>query len=158
MNILIAYYSRTNVTATIINEVVKEFSDEINVDIEVIKDKKNRNGSINYLLSVIDAVRRKNTEIENIEKNPSDYDLLIIGTPVWAATMANPVLAYLNQIKDNVNDFATIITAGSSGFEQTLNDIESIIGQKVITTLNISTKDRQSGYSEKIANFVKKLE
>ncbi|MDR3063257.1 MAG: hypothetical protein LBU40_03850, partial [Methanobrevibacter sp.] len=153
--ILIAYYSRTNVTANVINKISKE----IDCDIEIIKDKKNRNGPLNYLKSGIDAARGKETEIETPSKNPSDYDLTIIGTPIWASTMATPVLTYLNHKKEEIKKLSIIITTGSSGIEKTIQEIEKLIGTTSVESLTLKRNDLSNitEYNNKISTFISKI-
>ena len=45
---------------------------------------ENRAGIIGYLFAGRDAVRKKLTKLKPLKFNPTDYDLVIIGTPIWA--------------------------------------------------------------------------
>jgi len=128
MKILLVYYSRTNNT----RKISEEISTKLNCDIEEIRDLKERSGKLNYLKSGYEAIRSKETQIEDMKNDPSDYDLVIVGTPVWASTMATPVLTYLNKNKNKIKDLAILITFGGSGYEKTTNNIEKLCGKKAI--------------------------
>ncbi|MDR3291687.1 MAG: flavodoxin [Methanobrevibacter sp.] len=154
MKILIVYYSRTNVTANVVDEVSKK----LNCDIEKINDLSNRSGPLNYLKSGYDAIRKNETKIGSTKKNPSDYDLVIIGTPVWAGTMSSPILTYLNQNIDKIKNLCVIVTFGSSGDESTIRNIEKIINKHSIASLKISRKDFKSSFTHKVDEFVNKIE
>ena len=153
MKILVTYYSRTRVTAGVANEIVQK----LNCDIEEIKDTKNRSGAIRYFTSIIDAIRRIPTEIEPIKKNPADYDLVIVGTPVWASTMANPILTYLKENKDKFKEIAVFCTCGKSGFDKTLSKMEESAGKQAIAKLAMIKVDINSSFDTKINEFIEKL-
>ena len=120
MKTLVVYYSRTQNTA----KVAKLIKEELNADIEEIKPVKGYGGPIGYARGGVESSRGKTPKLEKTTKDPSDYDLTIIGTPVWAFTMASPVLTYLRENKDKFNDVAFFTTAGSSGMESTLENME----------------------------------
>lgn len=153
MKVLIAYYSLTKVTEGLVENV----SEKIECDVEEIKDKQNRAGRIKYLTSIIDALRGKKADIKSPEKNPEDYDLVIVGTPVWARTMATPVLSYLDLNKDKIKSVGAIVTCGGNGIEKTIADIESILGKKIVSALTMTREDFNSSYDNKIDKFIEEL-
>lgn len=71
---------------------------ELGSDIEEIVDLKNREGKLNYLSAAGDASRGKETKIGPLSRVPSDYDLIIIGTPIWAWS---PTPAIRTYVKNN---------------------------------------------------------
>ena len=153
MKILITYYSRTNIT----EKVAKTIQNNLSCDIEEIIDLKNRSGALGYVKSCLDAIRKTPADIKPIEKDPSDYDLVIIGTPVWASTMASGVLTYLNENKEKFNDVSFFCTCGSSGYEETLNKMEEIVDKKAVERLFITKKDLNTSFDSKIQDYTKKL-
>jgi flavodoxin len=80
MKALLVYYSRTGNTHMIANTI----SESIKCDMEEIVEKDKRKGIIGYIKSGYQASRGKVVHIEDSKYEVSDYDLLIIGTPVWA--------------------------------------------------------------------------
>ena len=115
MKILIVYYSRTNVTKMIAEKLQKE----LKCDIEEITDNGNYNGKLGYLKGGMTASMSRTSDINPIAKNPSDYDLVIVGTPVWASNIATPVFTYLMKYRDQINKMASFCTCISSGWEKT---------------------------------------
>lgn len=94
MKSLVVYYSRTG-SAKFVAETIAA---ELGSDIEEIIDLKNREGKLNYLGAAGDASRGKETKIGPMNRVPSDYDLIIIGTPIWAWS---PTPAIRTYIKNN---------------------------------------------------------
>lgn len=108
MKTLVVYYSRTGNTRKAAESIAKH----LNADIDEIIDKKNRTRKIiGWLIAGKDASQKKLTEIE-YEKNPDDYDLVIIGTPVWAWTMTPAIRTYLS--KNKFKKVAFFCTSGGS--------------------------------------------
>jgi len=154
MKILIAYYSRTNNT----EKVAKQIQKNLNCDIEEIVDLKNRSGTFGWIKSLIDAIRQNPSNIKPIEKDPSEYDLVMIGTPIWASTMASGVLTYLKENKEKFKDVSFFCTCGSSGYDETLSKMEEITGKKAIETLFLTNDDLNSSFDSKIQSYTKKFE
>jgi len=142
---LIAYYSRTGNT----KKVGEKISKMLNADIDEIIDKTSRDGIKGWLIGGRDAMREKETKIK-YKKNPSKYDLVIIGTPVWAFTLTPAIRAYLgaNKMK-RVAFFCT--HGGSPG--KTLAEMENL-SKKPIAILSIKDKEINSSDIQ-IKNFCK---
>ncbi|MHB9155725.1 MAG: flavodoxin family protein [Endomicrobiales bacterium] len=104
--ILVVYYSRTGTTG----RVAKDIAARLDADIEKITDLKKRSGAAGRLYAGRDAVRRSTTEIGPVEKNPADYDLTVIGTPIWAGNMTSAVRTYLGNTKTRVKNIACFST------------------------------------------------
>lgn len=136
MKTLVVYYSRSNIT----KEIAKEIQKELNCDIEEIKPLKGYDGKTGYAKAGYESVTKKTPEIEAIENNPADYDLVVIGTPVWASTMASPVYTYLTQNKDKLNNVAFFATCGGSGDESTLKNMAKLVGKEGVATYSATRK------------------
>src|SRR3989339_644824 len=96
MKTLIVYYSRTGTT----KRVAEAIAEKLGADLEEIVDKKDRKGAMGYLTAGRDATLRRLTEIEPLKKRAEDYDLVIIGTPIWSWNMSVAVRAYLSLNKE----------------------------------------------------------
>jgi len=93
--------------------------------------------------------------IKELEKDPSDYDLLVIGTPVWAGKMSTPVRAYINEIEDKVNNVALFCTMNSKGDESTLKGMEELIGKMAMAKSSFTSGDIKNGsYLEGVGKFI----
>lgn len=97
MKSLVVYYTRTG-NARFVAETVAA---EIGADVEEVIDLKKRTGALGFLSGGFDARRGKETEIAPTKKSPSEYDLVIVGTPIWAGRPTPAILTYLKK-----HDFA----------------------------------------------------
>ncbi len=154
IKVLVVYYSRTGIT----KKVAEVISEKLNGRIEEIKDKKNREGIINYMLSGYEAVKGKAPEIREMTENPGDFDLIVIGTPVWAANMASPVRTYINKQKKYIKDYALFCTYKGSGANKAFEKIKNELGKEPIATMDIIDKEiNNDSYLNKITEFIKKV-
>lgn len=83
MKVLVAFYSRTGNTKF----VAKKLAEQLDADLCEVKDKKNRKGRLTFLTGGYAAKMEKLTDIEVI-KLIEDYDVVIVGSLVWAAKIA----------------------------------------------------------------------
>ena len=151
MKTLIVYYSRSGHTKTIADELVKRLS----ADSEEIHETKSRTGIIGYLRAGKDATFKKATPIESCAIDPSGYDLVIIGTPVWAFTMAGGVRTWLTEHGKKLKQVAFFATMGGSGDKRTFVHMEDLCGQAPIATTTFIDKKIDKGeYQEQLDAFV----
>ena len=154
MKTLLVYYSRTGIT----KRIAEEISQLLNCDMEEIVDKEKRSGIIGYIKSGYETTRNKIPEIETPKHDLSQYDRLIIGTPVWANKMAVPVKAYLKQNKDQIPNMACFCTCGGTGIDATLKGISEYVDVSPSASFGLKSSEIKSGsYKTVIENFVQDL-
>jgi len=154
MKSLVVFYSRTGVT----KRVAGAIQTLLGCDVEEIVDLKKRGGLFGFIVAGKDAMLKKQTPIKPLEKNPADYDLVIIGTPVWAWTMSCATRTYIMQNKENFRNVAFFCTAGSSGIDSTFRHMEELSCKKPLAILGIMTKEVVKNQSQaKIQQFAKSL-
>jgi len=130
--ILIVYYSLTGNTQ-FIAEVIR---DTIKADILEIKPIKelNPSSSMKYMWGGYQSTMKKKPKLTAIAKNPLDYDLIFLGTPVWAWKHSPPMRSFLSMYDLSSKKVAIwTCSAGGSGkglerFNDTLKEAE-IIGK-----------------------------
>jgi flavodoxin len=153
MNTLILFYSRTGTTKILAGKIEAMLS----VDIEEIIDKKNRSGAIGYIMGGRDALKKFLTKIEPLKKDLTAYDLIIIGTPVWAGTMVPAVRTVITEQKANLKKLAFFTTQGGAKEQRVLGDLEALSGIKPEAKMFLTTKEvKNSGAEKKIIKFVQK--
>jgi flavodoxin len=93
MKSLVVYYTRTGNTKF----VAETIAAELGSDIEEVIDLKKRGGTLGYMAAGRDATGEKLTEIAPTKQVPKDYDLIIVGTPVWAWRPSAAIRTYLSK-------------------------------------------------------------
>lgn len=152
--ILVVFYSRTGNTKKAAEAIAKE----LNCDTEQIMDVKSRMGIIGWIRSGMEGSREKLALIQDTKKDPSTYDMVIIGSPVWGGKMSSPVMTYISKNKDRFKQTAFFITCGGPKNEPVFKGMEALCGKKPLAVLEITDEQIKSGeYTGKIQKFVSEL-
>ncbi|NPV42673.1 MAG: flavodoxin [Firmicutes bacterium] len=145
--VLVAYYSRTGNTRC----VAQKIKETIGCDIEEIIDKENRKGIIGFLKSGYQALKGIPAEIEENSKEVSQYDLVVIGTPVWAGRVSCAVRRYIIKNKDKFKNLAYFSTQMGTNEDRVFEDMEELCGRKPLYKVRFTNKQIKNGeYAEKI--------
>ena len=151
MSVLVAYYSRTNIT----KRVGDEIAGLLDADVEEIASKVNYNGKVGYMRGGKDAISAKIIDLEPLKFNPEDYDLVYLGVPVWAGKAANPMISYIKQNEGKFNNVKFFVTAGGTGFESAFSQMEEYTGKAPLKTLTLTTKEVKKGeFKDKLDSFL----
>ena len=130
---LIAYYSMSGYTRAIANELRDAIGAE--VDIEEIVEPHRRLGFGGVMRAVFDAISRRAPPIVSPAHDPSKYDLVVLGGPVWAGRMAAPVRRYAQQYGSSAQHVAFFCTEGAKGADTAFADLEELCHHSPEATL-----------------------
>lgn len=149
---LIVFYSRTGH----VRAVAKVIADACGADLEEIRDVRARHGMFGWLRSAREARRRDLPEIAALQHNPADYDLIVLGTPVWASAMASPMRSFLSKQGPRCRAIALFCTMGGRGGDTTLETIASLCGKKPVARMILRDAELKPGtLNRKVADFVR---
>jgi flavodoxin len=124
--ILIVYYSRTGTT----RQLAQALAAALQCDTEEIVETKSRSGILGYLRSVIEARRQRPSDtMVTAIKDPSLYDLVILGTPVWAWSASSPIRAYMMANRTRFAAVAFFCTCGGSGSDSAFAQMQQLAGK-----------------------------
>lgn len=154
MKTLVVSYSRTGTT----KKVAQWLSLEIGAEYEEIIDRKKRSGIFGFFGAGFDAILKKKTVIDPSEKDPADFDLVLVGTPIWGGLMAPAIRIYLAENRSKFKKVGFFATGGEIPKAPVWVDMEKVAGQAPIATWAAPAKTVQSGeYVASLKNFVVKL-
>jgi len=150
---LVVFYSRTGNT----RRVAQSLARELGAETEKITEPVSRTGFRGFFSSGRDAFMKRLTPIEPLSFDPAGYDLLVLGTPVWAGTMASPVRTFLQQNAGKLKNVAFFCTLGGGGHERPLRHMEELAGKKPLATLALREKELKGDFAAKVREFAKAL-
>ncbi|MDD5502883.1 MAG: flavodoxin [Candidatus Thermoplasmatota archaeon] len=108
---LVVYYSLEGNTRFIAENIAAE----IGADIFELKTKKQLPGGfLKYIIGGFQAVSKKTPEILPIEKKLEDYEMVFIGTPVWAGKYAPAVRTFIKTFNLEGKNVAIFCCHGDS--------------------------------------------
>ncbi|WP_337660255.1 flavodoxin family protein [Anderseniella sp. Alg231-50] len=156
MRTLIIYYSRTGTTATIASAL----ANRLDADKREIGCDRYTGGLLRYLQAGYDSVRGNLPEIEMAEFAAEQYDLVLIGTPVWTSHPALPVRALLARKPDLPARVAVFLTHGGHSPPQTcIDELAAMLPVPVEASLTFSSAQVSAGkFTDDIDGFASELE
>jgi len=154
MKILIVYYSRSGKT----RKIAKQMGVRLNADLDEIQDNKNRAGMFGFIASGNEAYLRRVSPINKLDRDPVQYDIVIIGTPIWANNMSTPIRSFFKEYQEKLKNVAFFCTSIGSNPKPVFLTMEKMSTRKPITIMNITARDiRRQFYIEMVDKFVKKI-
>jgi len=91
MKSLVVYYSRSGSTKFVADRVAQGLEAET----EELVDQKSRGGILGFLRSESESIRGSQTKLKDTTKDPNQFDLVVLGTPVWNGRPSSPIKTYL---------------------------------------------------------------
>jgi hypothetical protein len=154
MSTLVVYFSRSGTT----RRVAETLAGALEADLEGIRELRSRRGWLGYLRSARDARQRRWVPIEALERDPSRYDLVILGTPVWYWSLSAPVRSFLASQSRRLAKVAFFVTEGGSGERRVFRQMAEVAGTQPVATLAVTQRDVESGQASRaIDHFVASL-
>jgi len=95
MKKLVIFYSLDGSTK-FIADIISEKTGADQLRLKPVKDIKNK-GFMKIFWGGQQVISKKKPELEPFNKNPQDYDLIFIGTPVWAWTFTPTLRTFFGQ-------------------------------------------------------------
>ena len=114
MKKLVIFYSLSGNTETVARTIARELKADICKLEEVKKPKR----FIRYLTGGYAAGRDKCSEIKPIPFDVHDYDLILLGSPIWASKPVPAVNAFIRDTDFRKKKLIPFFTMGGSGYEK----------------------------------------
>lgn len=154
MKALVVFYLRTGTT----KKVAEEIAEKLKADVEEIIDTVDRSGPMGWLYAGRDGMKRNLTKLKRMKTALEDYDLVIVGTPIWSWNISAPVRTYPTAFKSQIKKVAFFCTMGGQGDEKAFSEMSGIISQEPVAKLALTTKEVASNdHLGKIEEFVSVL-
>lgn len=135
-NTLLAYYSMSGNTRRIADELGKATG----ADIEEIGEPKPRQGIGGAIRALVDGITRRTPPIRVVRHDPAEYDLVIIGGPVWAGRLAAPVRTYAKRYGSHAPHVAFFCTGSGSDADAAFTDLQTLCQRAPEATLAVDAE------------------
>ncbi len=155
MKSLVLYYSRTGTTA----KVAHALQAAMGAEIGVITCPRYQSGWFRYLLAGYDSVKGRLPAINAPDIAFDDYDLVILGSPIWTSYPALPLRSFLAKKPQLPERTALFFTCGGhSPPEKAVDCVNDLLPVPLATSLAIAQEDVAEGrYIDAVDAFAAKL-
>ena len=129
---LVVYYSLTGNTQFIAETI----RDTIDADVQVVKPIKDLNPSsgTRFLWGGMQSTMKTKPNIEDLKYDPLEYDLIIIGTPVWAWSFSPPIRSYMSKFDFSGKDIALWVCCDGDGIKAMSRFKDALKSAKIVGT------------------------
>ena len=156
MRTLIVYHSRTGTTATI----ARALAHRLDADMREITCSRYTGGFFRYLLAGYDSVRGNLPDIEMAKFAVEQYDIVLIGTPIWTSHPSLPVRTFLGRRPELPRRVAVFLTHGGHSPAQTcIDELAELLPVPVEATLTFNSAQVADGnFQNDVNGFAVALE
>lgn len=152
--ILVVYFSRSGYT----QGVAQQLARECRADVLALQSIGRRRSVIGYLRLCAEAVFHMPSRLAQTS-TPNNYDLVVIGTPVWCWNMSSPTRAYLERHQGQFKRIAFFCTCGGAGAARVFGNMAALCGQQPVATLALTDEEIDKGLAkDRVAKFVDRLQ
>jgi flavodoxin len=139
MKSAIFYYSRTGKTRFL----AEKLRDELGVDLIEIRDLKKRGGLFGFVSGVWDAHFGLKTKVAPSAFDLSKYELIILGTPVWAYSPTPALTTFLDGCNLSDKKVILFVTSRGVGYRRAFHILQAKVegrGGRVLGVRSVNTR------------------
>ncbi|MBE7450705.1 MAG: NAD(P)H-dependent oxidoreductase [Kofleriaceae bacterium] len=109
MRTLVVHYSRTGTTRALAHQL----ADALGADLEELRDPTPRRGLGGGCAARGMRARRGTlVPLAPLRHDPAAFDLVVVGTPIWAGAVSSPVRTFLHHHRSHLRGLACFCTGG----------------------------------------------
>ena len=127
---LVIYYSFEGSTEFIAKIIAEKLGADV-LKLEPEKEIKSR-GFMKFFWGGRQATMKEKPKLKPLDKNPADYDLIFIGTPVWAWTFSPALRSFFYQVKLKDKKIVLFCSFGGGLGKTFINMKKELVGNEII--------------------------
>lgn len=153
MKKIVIYYSLEGHTKFIANTITKE----LNCDILELNPEKeiSKTGFKRYLQGAKSIMLHEKPILKNKIPDLSEYDSIIIGTPIWAGTFASPINTFVSENKISDKNIAFFACHAGGGAKKCFKKLEGIFkDNKIIGKIDFNDSESETDKEIKVKKWI----
>lgn len=148
---LVVSFSRTGETKKIADLVADSLGAEAR---EEISENRRRTGPLGYLKSAWEALLGVSPIINPPTREPSEFDVVVLASPVWVGSLSSPMRTYLLKMESKLPRVALLVTEGGSGGHRVLLQMRDLIRKTPLAELVLNEDEiRHGSHIHKVKAF-----
>ncbi len=155
MRTLVVFYSRTGNTSLVAEKLAALFGADLE---RILVSGPQYEGRWGFIRAIFQSLTGRMPSIDN-SISPRNYDLIIVGGPIWRGRIAPPVQAYLHRYAGDFKSMAVFVTHGGSSPVLAFQQMEEMSGRGALATLAVTTAQITKGeYDGAVRAFAEMIE
>ena len=152
--IFIVYYSLTGNTQ-FIAETLRDSIEADVLELKPIKELKAGSGT-RFMWGGYQSTMKKTPKLMDFDINPLEYDLIILGTPVWAWNISPPMRSFLSKFDLTGKNVALWMCHAGDGVKAMIRFKETLSGANIVENISFQDplKKDSDGNKEKAISWV----
>ncbi len=131
---VVVYFSRTGY----VKKVAFELANKTGANIYEVKTTEKINGVAGFWWCGRFGMHRWDMPIENIEVDFSDFDRVIICSPIWVFSVAAPIRCFCKKVSRSVKNVDYVFVHFTNGkYMKTANELDKVLSTKRGTLTNV---------------------
>jgi flavodoxin len=161
--VLVVFHSSSGNT----EKVSQAIGEALSADVEQIRPVKpftvdikgkGLGNFVNISRAALGGMTARAASIEKAQRDPANYDLVLIGTPVYANSLPAPVRAYIEQYRPKFKEVAFFCTGEDPNNEHIFELLEEACGQSPRTSFPFhAPKIRADEFHSQVEAFIATL-
>jgi menaquinone-dependent protoporphyrinogen IX oxidase len=161
---LVAYYSNSGTTRVAAESIARM----LGADLEVIEEKRPRPvldmgpgkaGGGAVARAGIAAMLGLGTRLAPSRFRADEYEVVVVGTPVWVGSVTPPVRSYLRRQRIHFRSVAFFCTAGDPATMRAFRQMEDLVHRQPVASIALKSDDVKSGaYEDMLAGFIEAIQ
>jgi hypothetical protein len=143
-HVLVVCFSRSGATQRLADMLAALLP----ADCETLREREGvqwRSGARGYARSLIDIIARRPANLRPTMHDPTHYDIVIVGTPVWASHASAPVSTWLAQHHRQFRHVAFFCSLGGQGSDKAFDQMCASAGVSPLATCAVTGADLRAG-------------
>lgn len=133
MKKIVIYYSKKGNNKYIAHRISKE----LNCDIEELKPSIN-----NFFHLLLTSVLKTGSGLKHLNINVSDYDQIILCSPIWMGQIVSPIISFIKKYKKSINKLYFVTCCASNekskddkfGYNTVFKKLERLTNNSLISS------------------------
>lgn len=139
--VLVTWFSRSGSTA----KAARALAQRLGADAQPIVTPVSYRGMRGFARALWDALRHRRPQIA-VAADPTRYDLVVLGGPVWAGRPAAPLRTFLRRYGPRIRSLAAFCVSGSgAAYDGVFDEMADLAGHRPMATLSLPERQVATG-------------
>lgn len=153
MKVLTVYFTRSGNT----EKVVKKVHESLGGDVELIKEPVSRKGIMGWIRSGRGNSQQEVAEINETRYDPSNYDLVVLASPIWAGSVSSPMRGYMVKHKEKLLKTAMFLTNDSGQLEKAWAEIDALLDNPPLVKGGLQRSVSKTEFEPTVKKFLEDI-